>query len=81
MPKKTRYFVPDLSESSSQRKGDNYSHRTKTIVVFFPEQSQMKEKTGRKDLPTVRDIELEPGSLLWECLQAIEIENFVIDFF
>lgn len=41
----------------------------------------MKEKTGRKDLPTVRDTELEPGSLLWECLQAIEIENFVIDFF
>lgn len=41
----------------------------------------MKEKTGRKDLPTVRDTELEPGSLLWEFLQAIEIENFVIIFF
>lgn len=41
----------------------------------------MKEKTGRKDFPSVRDTELEPGSLLWECLQAIEIENFVIDFF
>lgn len=72
-------FVPDLSKS--QRKGDNYSHRTKTKNAFFPEQSHMKEKTGRKDLPTVRDTELEPGSLLWECLQAMEIENFVIDFF
>lgn len=39
----------------------------------------MKEKTGRR--PTVSDTELEPGSLLWEFLQAIEIENFVIDFF
>lgn len=46
---------------------------------IFPEQSQMKEKTGRR--PTIRDTELQPGSLLWEFLQAIEIENFVIDFF
>lgn len=41
----------------------------------------MKEKTGRKDFLSVRDTELEPGSLLWEFLQAIEIENFVIIFF